>query len=192
MTRFAFIFAFCVLALSTACDKKDEPQAQAGQPQQSQAASPSQPDSRTPPDFSLASVETGKEVRLSALKGKVVLIDFWATWCGPCRMEIPHFVELQKQYSKDLRIVGISLDQQGEMVVKPFMRQWKINYEIVIDSTGAVQSSYGGIRSIPTALLVGRDGQVKDVFVGYRSLEFGVDPTRDVDDNLHLGFRRSF
>ncbi len=171
MTRFALIFALGALALTTACDKKEPdavPTGDSGQPSSQPAP---QADSRTPPDFSLASVETGKEVRLSALKGKVVLIDFWATWCGPCRMEIPHFVELQKQYSKDLRIVGISLDQQGEMVVRPFMRQWKINYDIVIDTTGQVQSSYGGIRSIPTALLVGRDGQVKDVFVGYRPKE---------------------
>jgi thiol-disulfide isomerase/thioredoxin len=131
-------------------------------------------DSRNPvaPDFSLADVMDGKSFRLSEQKGKVVLIDFWATWCGPCRMAIPHLIELQKEYKgQGLRVVGISLDQQGPAVVKPFYQQWKMNYTVVIDSQGSVARDYGGIRSIPTALLIGKDGHVITGFVGYRPKE---------------------
>jgi thiol-disulfide isomerase/thioredoxin len=98
-----------------------------------------------------------------------VLVDFWATCCGPCRMELPHFVELHDTYkSKGFSMIGISLDQQGPDVVRTFAKQWKMNYPIVVDSSGEVGMAYGGIRSIPTTLLIGRDGSVLDMFVGYR------------------------
>src|SRR6185369_14044236 len=114
----------------------------------------------------------GKPFRLSDQKGKVVLIDFWATGCGPCRMAIPHLIELQKEYKgKGLQVVGVSLDQQGPAVVKPFYQQWKMNYTVVIDDQGAAARDYGGIRSIPTAILVGRDGRIVTGFVGYRPKE---------------------
>jgi thiol-disulfide isomerase/thioredoxin len=137
------------------------------------AKAKSQDSSRPPaPDFSLTNVMDGKPFRLSDQKGKVVLIDFWATWCGPCRMAIPHLIELQKEYKgKGLQVVGVSLDQQGPAVVKPFYQQWKMNYTVVIDDQGAAARDYGGIRSIPTAILVGRDGRIVTGFVGYRPKE---------------------
>jgi thiol-disulfide isomerase/thioredoxin len=166
--KHACALALVSLALVPGCEAKDKATTPA-QPPQAQSRS------KVPPDFSLPSVTVGaagKEIRLSSYKGKVVLLDFWATWCGPCRMEIPHFVELQKQYgSKGFTLIGVSLDQQGEAVVKPFMQQWKINYPMVIDAGGEVQASYGGIRSIPTTVLIGKNGEVREVFIGYRPKE---------------------
>src|SRR4051812_46596619 len=125
-----------------------------------------------PPDFRMPEIFSGKEIKLSGYEGGVVLVDFWATWCGPCRMEIPNFVELQEAYrSKGFSIVGVSLDQQGDEVVKNFATQWKINYAMVHDQNGEIGAAYGGIRSIPTTLLIGKDGTVKELFVGYREKE---------------------
>ena len=122
-----------------------------------------------PPDFWLPEIYTDKQIKLSDYEGKVVLLDFWATWCGPCRMELPHFVELQEAYKgKGFSMIGVSLDQAGVDHVKTFTTQWKINYPIVVDGAGEVGMAYGGIRSIPTTLLIGKDGTVKAQFVGYR------------------------
>jgi cytochrome c biogenesis protein CcmG/thiol:disulfide interchange protein DsbE len=145
-------------------------------PGQVQPQAPAQPASKTDaslaPDFSLVNVADGKTVTLSKLRGKVVLIDFWATWCPPCRMTIPHLMDLQKEYGgKRFTVVGISLDQQGEAVVKPFYESWKMNYPVVIDQDGSVARNYGGIRSIPTGLLIDRKGHVINGFIGYRPKE---------------------
>lgn len=137
-----------------------------------QAPAPEASSADQAPDFSLAEVGTGKTFSLSANKGKVVLIDFWATWCGPCRMAIPHLIELQKEYGdKGFTMVGVSLDQQGEPVVAPFYRQWNMNYPVVIDADGSVARNYGGIRSIPTAVLIDKHGKIVNGFVGYRPKE---------------------
>jgi thiol-disulfide isomerase/thioredoxin len=172
MHRPAFAFSMAaLLLLATACDSK--PKIAPAQPgtvaiQRGKDAKGNQ----LPPDFTLPDVMTGKDVKLSALAGKVVILDFWATWCGPCRMEIPHFIELQDSYAKKgFTMLGVSLDQQGPEVVQNFVKQWKINYPIVVDQTGDVNVAYGGIRSIPTTLLIGKDGSVKEAFIGYRPKE---------------------
>jgi cytochrome c biogenesis protein CcmG/thiol:disulfide interchange protein DsbE len=122
----------------------------------------------TGPDFSLSDVASGRQVSLSSYRGKVVLLDFWATWCGPCRMEIPHFVELYKQYKdQGFEVIGVSLDQQGVAVVKPFIEQWNVNYTTVIDSNGQLANAYGGIRAIPSTFLIGKNGQILEHYVGY-------------------------
>ncbi len=157
------------LLLASGCRAKENPPVPVA-PAAAAAAPAANP--KLAPDFTLPEVGSGDAIKLSSYRGKVVLIDFWATWCGPCRMEIPHFVELQKKYKgQGFAIIGISLDQQGEEVVKPFMKQWKINYSMVIDSSGEVQGSYGGVRAIPTSLLIGKDGEVKQQFIGYRPKE---------------------
>jgi peroxiredoxin len=122
---------------------------------------------KTAPDFALTDL-SGKTVRLSDFKGKIVLLDFWATWCGPCRKEIPDFIQLQRQYAdKGFTILGISLDEEGAAVVKPFARQFGINYPLVIGTTQAT-AAYGGIQAVPTAFLIGRDGRILLTFVGAR------------------------
>ena len=169
-------FVFMNRAKSPTAPEQPEPSAVAAMQPGPDAAKPAAAvkDERNPlaPDFSLANVNDGKTFHLADQKGKVVLIDFWATWCGPCRMAIPHLIELQKQYKgKGFQVVGVSLDQQGPAVVKPFYQQWKMNYIVVVDDKGEVARDYGGIRSIPTAVLVGKDGHIITGFVGYRPKE---------------------
>jgi peroxiredoxin len=101
----------------------------------------------------------GESVRLADYRGKVVMIDFWATDCGPCRLEIPGFVTLQDRYrTQGFAIVGISLDS-GPEPVRDFYKEFKMNYTVAMDED-AVDQSYGGIIGIPTTFLVGRDGRI--------------------------------
>jgi peroxiredoxin len=125
------------------------------------------------PDFTLKNIE-GVEIRLSDLKGKIVFINFWATWCGPCRQEIPAFVELQEEYGvDDLAILGISVDQGDLSVVPKFAESYNINYEILYANADVVRT-YGGINSIPTTFVVDRDGYLRDRMVGFPGKEYFV------------------
>jgi thiol-disulfide isomerase/thioredoxin len=109
----------------------------------------------------------GKSVKSSDLKGKVVILDFWATWCGPCRMEIPGFIELQKKYgSKGLVVVGIALDDAGAGVVKPFATKAAINYTLLIGDE-KVQRAFGDVEALPTTFVVDREGRIVTKHVGY-------------------------
>jgi thiol-disulfide isomerase/thioredoxin len=102
----------------------------------------------------------GQPVSLAALKGKVVVVDFWATWCGPCRLEIPGYIEMQKKYGKDgLVVIGVSLDQGGPKVVKKFVEANGMNYTIVMGGSEDVDA-FGGFNGIPTTFLIGRDGKI--------------------------------
>lgn len=118
------------------------------------------------PAWELKGVD-GKTVKSTDFAGMVVILDFWATWCGPCRMEIPGFIELQKEYAKDgLAVVGVSLDQEGATVLKPFIEQMGINYPIVIGDENIV-NAFGGVQSIPTTFIIDRSGQIVGKHVGY-------------------------
>lgn len=111
------------------------------------------------PDFTLTD-ENGRKVKLSDFRGKVVVLNFWATWCGPCELEIPWFVEFEQQYrSKGLEIVGVSMDEDGWQAIKPFIGQHRINYPVLLgnDSVGQL---YGGVDSLPTTFIIDRDGTV--------------------------------
>jgi thiol-disulfide isomerase/thioredoxin len=116
-------------------------------------------------DFSLKSAD-GVAHQLSKLKGKVVLVNFWATWCGPCRQEIPDFIEAYKKYKgKGLEIIGISLDQDGWTKVTPFVKQNQITYPVVLGDEQVVEN-YGGVDAIPTTFLVDKSGNIVDKHVG--------------------------
>lgn len=134
--------------------------------QVSTAAQPAAGASKAP-DFSLPDLG-GAPFRLSDTKGKVVILDFFATWCPPCRMEVPHFQALYDQYKdKGLVIVGVALDRGGVADVEPFVRQYKVTYPVVIgDQNVAVM--YGGIRGIPTTFIIDRQGNIVEKIVGYR------------------------
>ncbi len=120
------------------------------------------------PDFALKDAD-GRTVHLSDYRGKVVLLDFWATWCGPCRMEIPWFIEMQRE-NKDrgFEVLGVSMDDNGWEDVKPFLAEMQVNYRIVIgnDRTAEV---YGGVESLPTTFLIDREGRIAVVHVGLTS-----------------------
>lgn len=108
----------------------------------------------------------GQAVSSTDFKGKVVVLDFWATWCPPCRSEIPGYVKLQKKYAdKGLVIVGVSLDQQGPPVVKAFMKNQGVDYTIVMGDDDITQA-FGGVEAIPTTFLIDRDGNIRHRKVG--------------------------
>ncbi len=122
------------------------------------------------PDFALSNLE-GKTIRLSDFKGKVIILDFWATWCPPCRAEIPHFNKLHQIYSdKGLAVVGISVDEGGKNVVKPFVEEFKIPYPILLGNE-KVARDFGGIRGIPTTFIINKNGEIIKKLVGYHDQE---------------------
>jgi len=122
------------------------------------------------PAWELKDLE-GKTVKSSDFKGKVVILDFWATWCPPCRAEIPHFVDLQKTYGdKGLTVIGVSLDEGGPKVVKEFSQKFKVNYPMVMGNDKIV-SDYGGVEGIPTTFVIDRQGRIVNKHVGYADKE---------------------
>ena len=119
--------------------------------------------------FSLLDIN-GKEVSLADFKGKVIILDFWATWCPPCREEIPHFIELYDKYKdKGLEVIGIALDRNKE-TVDTFIDKSNINYTVLMGDE-EVSDLYGGIQSIPTTFILDRDGNIRNKYIGYRDKE---------------------
>jgi Peroxiredoxin len=122
------------------------------------------------PDFSLKT-STGQSIVLSKLKGKIVVVNFWATWCGPCRAEIPGFMEVYEKYkSKGLEIVGVSLDQGGWEDVKPFAQKFNISYPVVLGNQ-RIAEQYGDIDAIPTTFIIDKDGNIVGRHIGYMKKE---------------------
>ncbi len=159
------------------CKKKEpEPQQQAEQAEvkaeekttkPSGDKAPPGPSAKSAPSFTLQDLN-GKTVSLSDFKGKVVVLDFWATWCPPCVKEIPHFIELYEQYKdRGFAMVGISVDREGVSVVKSFARKYQINYPILM-ADGQVANAYGGITGIPTTFVIDSAGNIRHKYVGYR------------------------
>jgi peroxiredoxin len=122
------------------------------------------------PDFTLKDAN-GHTVRLSDYRGKVVLLDFWATWCGPCKIEIPWFQEFERQYKdKGFAVIGVAMDEEGWNVVKPFAQHMSINYRVVVgdDAIGDLYAN-GGIDALPTTFLIDRGGRIASIHIGLSS-----------------------
>jgi thiol-disulfide isomerase/thioredoxin len=132
----------------------------------------------TAPNWELKDLD-GRTVRSSDFKGKVVVLDFWATWCGPCRAEIPGLVALQKEYAPEgLVIVGASVDEGGASTVKQFTEKLSVNYPVVL-ADEKVQQAFGDIEAIPTTFIIDRTGRIvkKDFgFTGKDEFEQEIKP----------------
>ena len=117
------------------------------------------------PDFALKD-SAGQTVQLSKYHGKVVLLNFWATWCGPCKIEIPWFMEFQREYKdRNFTVLGVSMDEDGWDAVRPYMADHKFNYPIVIGNDD-VGKLFGEIDDLPTTFLIDRDGHIAKKHVG--------------------------
>jgi peroxiredoxin len=112
------------------------------------------------PDIQLETLE-GDTVRLSEYRGKVVVLNFWATWCPPCRREIPDLMRLQDRFgSRGLRVIGVSLDREGKAVVQRYVDDVGIDYTVGIDD-GSIAQAFGGVPALPTTYIIGRSGRIR-------------------------------
>jgi len=177
-TLLSLLAGFAVVATAgalflSASSKPAAPASSASSPASDRAASPVERASspalaadEPAPDFELDRMN-GDTFHLDAHRGEVVVINFWATWCPPCREEIPGFVKLQKEYDDDgLTIVGVSMDDGGFSTVRPFADKMDINYPLVMDD-GKVGRAYGPVRALPSTFVVGPDGMIQHVRSGY-------------------------
>jgi cytochrome c biogenesis protein CcmG/thiol:disulfide interchange protein DsbE len=120
---------------------------------------------KTAPNFTLKDID-GRPVKLSDFRGKIVLLNFWATWCGPCKVEIPWFIEFEQKYKdRGLVVIGVSMDEEGWSVVKPYVADRRINYRIVV-GTEKVGQAYGGVESLPTSFIIDKEGRIVSTHVG--------------------------
>jgi peroxiredoxin len=128
------------------------------------------------PDFTLQSLD-GKTVHLSDYRGKAVLLNFWATWCAPCKIEMPWFVELQKQYGPEgLQIVGVAMDDASPKEIGDFAKEMGVNYPVLIGKE-AVGDAYGGVQFLPESFYIDRNGKVLDKV-------FGLKGRGEIEDNI--------
>jgi cytochrome c biogenesis protein CcmG/thiol:disulfide interchange protein DsbE len=118
------------------------------------------------PDFSLRKL-SGGELQLSSLKGKVVLVDFWDTWCPPCRKALPHLQELSETYGDDLVVVGVALGREGEAKVRSYVEANHLTFEMVLfNNDMKLIDNFGGVEGIPTTFLIDDAGIIREKWVG--------------------------
>jgi thiol-disulfide isomerase/thioredoxin len=121
------------------------------------------------PAFGVKGID-GSTVNLAAARGKVVLLNFWATWCGPCRMEVPDLVELQKKYQDRLQVIGLVIDDTDEDAVRKFAKRYSINYPVAM-ATDEMRFQFGGVPALPTSFIIDAQGRVVQKHIGLRDPE---------------------
>jgi thiol-disulfide isomerase/thioredoxin len=124
-------------------------------------------DPKPAPAFTVRDLD-GREISPASLRGKVVIVNFWATWCGPCRAEIPDLVALQEKYKDTLQVIGISEDEAGVEVVKRFAAEHKVNYPVAM-TTPEIEKLFPGISALPTSFILDRESRVVQKHVGMLS-----------------------
>ena len=119
------------------------------------------------PDFTLEQL-SGGTLKLSDLRGKAVLLNFWATWCGPCKIETPWLVEMQNQYgNQGLQVIGVAMDDSGKDEISKFAKDMGVNYPVLLGKE-AVGDAYGGVPALPESFFIGRDGKIVDRIIGLK------------------------
>jgi len=153
------LFASCAALGLTACGGRIENRVTAA------SGSKADPNRKPAPNFTLKDA-SGKSVSLADYKGKVVLLNFWATWCGPCKIEIPWFVEFEQKYKdRGFSVVGVSMDDEGWDAVKPWLAKNQVNYRMLVGDDKVAQA-YGGVESLPTTFVLDQDGRIVNQHVG--------------------------
>jgi peroxiredoxin len=146
----------CIIG-STACSSSPDSKVR--------AAVKAEKDRRVAPDFVLKDAD-GKTVKLSDYKGKVVLLNFWATWCGPCKIEIPWFIDFEQRFKdRGFAVLGVSMDEDGWEIVKPYIEKHRVNYRNLLGND-SVAVQFGGVDSLPTTFLIDSTGRIASTHVG--------------------------
>jgi peroxiredoxin len=124
-------------------------------------------------EFSLTALD-GSAVRLRDYSGRIVVLDFWATWCRPCQLEIPHFIALESEYGpRGLAVIGVAVNDREDNV-RVFAERMRINYPTALGSDGLVQA-YGGFNAIPTTFIIAPDGKIAARYTGYQDKQVFTD-----------------
>lgn len=146
------LLALLFLAIFTSCSGSHSSSSEA------KSSAKAHADRKAAPGFTLTD-SNGSKVQLADYRGKAVLLNFWATWCGPCQVEIPWFKEFEQQYkSKGFAVLGVSMDEDGWTAVKPYIAEHKLNYRILLGDD-SVSQLYGGLDALPTTFMIDRDGK---------------------------------
>ena len=158
-----------VALLAIACAWAQEKNETQGWDQQGEAVIRFIRDPDPAPEFAVKGID-GSTVNLAAARGKVVLLNFWATWCGPCRMEVPDLVELQKKYQDRLQVIGLVIDDTDEDAVRKFAKRYSINYPVAM-ATDEMRFQFGGVPALPTSFIIDAQGRVVQKHIGLRDPE---------------------
>lgn len=157
-----------ILGVSTmlGCSKEVSKRPEEGEAPGLSEETPAKPDQwGDAPDFTLPSLDRG-QFTLSSLRGKVIVLNFWGSWCPPCRREIPDFISFYNEYrDQGVEIVGVALERDEGVAVRSFVKKNGINYIVVIGDQTVVRK-YGGIRAVPTTFVIGRSGNIQQKHVG--------------------------
>jgi cytochrome c biogenesis protein CcmG/thiol:disulfide interchange protein DsbE len=163
MTRLSVLCAAtcAALLLVSACGQSRAPQRAAV----AEAAVCEEAGPRPAPDFTLQDA-SGRTITLSELKGQVVLLNFWATWCGPCKIEMPWFIDFQRKYKdRGFSVVAVSLDEEGWDVVRPYSQEMQFNFPVVVGNE-EVASKFGDVSALPTTVVINKEGMIVSTHTG--------------------------